>query len=77
MLKRVIMKKDKYNDYEQDEKENSEFILEVCDEISNLTEKQYQNEKKYFTSFDEELKKLAKNLSQKIKNDKVQNDVND
>ena len=60
------MKKNKYNDYEQDEKENSEFILEVCNEISNLTEEQYQNERKFFTSFDEELEKLAKNLSEKI-----------
>lgn len=58
----------------KNEKEYSDFILEACDEIANLTEEQYQNERKYFTSFDEELDKFAKNLSQK--KDKIENDVN-
>ena len=53
----------------------SDFILESCDEIANITEEQFQNERKYFTSFDEELDKFAKNLSEKIKNDKIENDV--
>ncbi len=52
----------------------SDFILEYCDEIANITEEQFQNERKYFTSFDEELDKFAKNLSQK--KDKIENDVN-
>lgn len=52
----------------------SDFILESCDEIANITEEQFQNERKYFTSFDEELDKFAKNLSQK--KDKIENDVN-
>ena len=59
----------------KNEKEYSGFILEACDEIANLTEEQYQNERKYFTSFDEELDKFAKNLSEKIKNSEIENDV--
>ena len=70
-----IMKNDKYNNYEQNEKEDLEYILNACDEISSLTEEQYQNERKFFTSFDEELERLAKNLSKKIKNGEIKNDV--
>lgn len=53
----------------------SDFILESCDEIANITEEQFQNERKYFTSFDEELDKFAKHLSEKITNNKIENDV--
>lgn len=48
-------------------KEYSKFIVGACEEISNLTEEQYENERKFFTSFDEELEILIKNLSKKVK----------
>lgn len=51
----------------KDKKEYSKFIVGACEEISNLTEEQYENERKFFTSFDEELEILIKNLSKKVK----------
>ena len=41
----------------RNKKEKLDFIQKARDEISNLTEEQYQSEKKFFTSFDEELEK--------------------
>ena len=61
----------------KDKKEYSKFIVSACDEISNLTEEQYENERKFFTSFDEELENLAKNLSKKIKKGEIEDDVNE
>ena len=59
----------------RNKKEKLDFIQKTCDEISNITEEQYQSEKKFFTSFDEELEKLSKNLSEKIKNGEINNDI--
>lgn len=59
----------------RNKKEELDFIQKVCDEISNLTEEQYQSEKNFFTSFDEELEILSKNLSEKIKNGEINNDI--
>ena len=59
----------------RNKKEKLDFIQKARDEISNLTEEQYQSEKKFFTSFDEELEKLSKNLSEKIKNGEINNDI--
>lgn len=59
----------------RNKKEKLDFIQKACDEFSNLTEEQYQSEKKFFTSFDEELEKLSKNLSEKIKNGEINNDI--
>ena len=61
------MKMNKDDNYKEDKKEYSKFIIDACDEISNLTEEQYENERKFFTSFDEELEILIKNLSKKVK----------
>ncbi len=71
------MKMNKDDNYKEDKKEYSKFIIDACDEISNLTEEQYENERKFFTSFDEELENLAKNLSKKIKKGEIEDDVNE
>ena len=71
------MKINKDDNYKEDKKEYSKFIIDACDEISNLTEEQYENERKFFTSFDEELENLAKNLSKKIKKGEIEDDVNE
>ena len=59
----------------RNKKEKLDFIQKACDEISNLTEEQYQSEKKFFTSFDEELEKLLKKYNKKIKNNEINNDI--
>ena len=69
------MKKDKNNEYNKND--DSKFILDACKEISNLTEEQYKSEKKFFTSYDEELESFAKNLSRKIKNNEIEKDCED
>ena len=45
--------------------EEDEFIQKVCKNIENMTDEQYENERKFHTTFEEELANFAVNLAQK------------